>query len=338
MKSCCVSSKQRFPGEIESLHMSDTLRPCWQNCFIPDDEHALRDEELAAIDAMEDSISPLDDNAVSIRRLITCFESCYHEADRQAELIIKAIGSGRPPSESGERPPGRKRDLQNCRDILSAWCEDAIEKVRDRDVGGISAEQLAGFIGDRTPLKTWQVRRIIDKVTFALDPSRPYHNLALNAGENGEPEAEYYRDNSDFLAQTVEMVIHDTVDGSQAQITLAIAIDRLQQCNWNFVDNLVILLKAIGSDLHPDKSFACCERNILSTPLRDRLEIISNTLRAFRQSKESEGQIDDNLLALLGTGTPVKCWLAASLDKTISSQLDPVNVNLMYEWVLKWIK
>jgi len=96
------------------LHMSDTLRPCWQNCFIPDDERALRDEELAAIDAMEDSISPLDDDAVSIRRLITCFESCYHEADRQAELIIKAIGTGRPQAESAGRPPGRKRDLQNC--------------------------------------------------------------------------------------------------------------------------------------------------------------------------------------------------------------------------------
>ncbi|MGB2862856.1 MAG: hypothetical protein WBC05_05980, partial [Sedimentisphaerales bacterium] len=118
----------------------------------------------------------------------------------------------------------------------------------------------------------------------------------------------------------------------------AIAIDRLQPCNWNFVDNLVILLKAIGSDLHPDKSFACCERNSLSTPLRDRLEIISKTLRAFWQSKETKEQIDDNLLALLGTGTPVKCWLAASLDKTISSQLDPDNVKRMFEWVIKWMK
>ncbi|MGB2864181.1 MAG: hypothetical protein WBC05_12700 [Sedimentisphaerales bacterium] len=322
--------------------MSDTLKPCWQNCFIPEDERALKDEELAAIDAMEDSITPLDDDAVRIRRLITCFESCYHQADRQAELIIKAIGSGRPPAESGDRPPGRKRDLQNCRDILSAWCEDAIDKVRDNDVGGISADRLAGFIGDRTPIKTWQVRRIINKVTFALDPLQTFHNLSLNAGEYGEPGAQsvggHYSDNSDFLAQTVETVIHDTVDGRDAQITLAIAIDRLQPCNWNFVDNLVILLKAVGSDLRPDKSFACCERNVLLTPLRGRLEIISNTLCAFWQSEESEQQIDNNLLALLGIGTPVKCWLAASLDKTISSQLDPDNVRRMYEWVVKWIK
>jgi len=317
--------------------MSDTLRPCWQNCFIPDDEPALRDEELAEIDALEDSISPLDDDAVRIRRLITCFESCYHEADRQAELIIKAIGLGRPPAESGDRPPERKRDLQNSRDILSAWCEDAVDKVRDKAVGGISAERLAGFIGDRTALKTWQVRRIIDKVTFALEPSKPYHYLALNAGEPGEMGAEYYSDDTDFLAQTVETIIYDTVDDRDAQITLAIAIDRLQPCNWNFVGNLVIILKAIGSDLRPDKFFACCERNILLTPLRDRLRIISNTLRAFRQSEETAKQIDENILALLGTATPVKYWLAASLDKTISSQLDPDNVKRMYEWVVKWI-
>ena len=322
--------------------MSYTLRPCWQNCFLPDDENLPKDKELAAINAMEDSIAPLDDDAVRIRRLITCFESCYHEADRQAELIIKAIGSGRPPAESGERPPRRKKDLQNCRDILSAWCEDAFDKVKHIDVGGISADQLAGFIGDRTPLKTWQVQRIIDKVTFALDPSRPYHNLALNVGEYGEPGAEsggeHYKDNADFLTQTVETVIHDTVDGHIAQITLAIAIDRLQPCNWNFVDNLVILLKAIGLNLHPDKSFACCERNILLTPLHDRLKIISNTLWAFWKNNETEKQIDGNILTLLGTSTPVKCWLAASLDKTIRSQLDPDNVKRMFEWVVKWMK
>jgi len=70
------------------------------------------------------------------------------------------------------------------------------------------------------------------------------------------------------------------------------------------------LVKAIGSDLHPNRYFACCERNVLSTPLRDRLKVISNTLGAFWKNEETEEQIDDSLLALLGTGTPVKCWPA----------------------------
>lgn len=321
--------------------MSETFRPCWQNCFLADNEHALKDEELDEIDAMEDSLAPLDDNAVGIRELITCFESCYHQADRQALLIIKAIGSGRPPAESGERPPERKRDLQNCRDILSAWCEDELDKVKGRDVGGIPAGRLAGYIGERTPLRIWQVRRIIDKVTFALEPSKPYHNLALNVGDYGEPGDEksggFYSDNADFLDRTVETIIHDTVGGRDAQIKLAIAIDRFQPCNWNFVNNLVVLLKAVGSDLHPDESFACCERNVLSSSLRERLGIIANTLRAFWKNEEADKRVDGDILVLLGEGTPVKYWLAASLDKTISSQLDPDNVKRMHEWVAKWI-
>ena len=75
--------------------MSDKLRPCWQNCGALDDKSLLEDKELSGIDAMEDSIAALDDNTVRIRGLITRFESCSHEADKEAEMIIQAIGSGR---------------------------------------------------------------------------------------------------------------------------------------------------------------------------------------------------------------------------------------------------
>ncbi len=322
--------------------MDDNLRPCWQNCIIPDDKSFLDDKELATIDAMEDSLVPLDDDTVRIRRLITCFESCYHEADKQAELIIKAIGSGQPPEESGERPPKRKQELQNCCDILSAWCEDSLDKVRHKDVGGIAADKLVSFIGNQTPLKVWQVRRVVDKVTFALDPSRLYHTMALDVGDSGEPGAcpagEHYKEDSTFLEQTKETIIHDTVDGRKAEISLAIAIDLLQPCNWNFVGNLAIILKVVGGDLYPKRPFAHCARNILLIPLGDRLKIISNTLGAFWQAKQPQGNIDSNILGLLGANTTVKCWLAASLDKTIRLQLDPVNVKRMAEFVEKLLK
>jgi hypothetical protein len=166
--------------------------------------------------------------------------------------------------------------------------------------------------------------------------------MALSVGADGEqlaePVSQHYKDNSDFLARTVDTVIYDTVNNQKSQITLAIAIDRLQPCNWNFARNLVIILKAIGGDLHPDKPFACCERNVLLTSLRYRLKVISDTLRAFRQDRETDKQTDGNILALFGAGTEVKYWLAASLDKTIRSQLDPVNVKRMSEWVETWIE
>jgi hypothetical protein len=283
------------------------------------DEKLLADEEIIEIDAMEDSISPLDETTVQIRELITRFESCYHEADKEAEMIIGAIGLGQPPVESEERPPQRKRELQNSLDILSAWCEGSLDKCKDLDVGGITASELAGYLGEPTELKIWQVQRMIDQLKWALDKSYSYHVMALDMGEYGEPienkAEEHYKDHLDFLNQTTTTMIHYTLDGKDSEMSLALAIDLHSPCEWNYVGNLVILLKAINGNLHPKESFAPCSFNAKLTPLRGRLKKISNTLKRFC---EGEGKdIDDDLFAILGAKTDEKKWLAASLDKTI---------------------
>ncbi|MHC4751458.1 MAG: hypothetical protein ACYTFW_16500, partial [Planctomycetota bacterium] len=172
----------------------------------------------------------------------------------------------------------------------------------------------------------WQVERIIDKIIEALDHSRPYHNMVLDLGDYGEPGAnpvgEHYKDNQAFLQQTTETIIHDTVDGRKAKISLAMAIDMLEPCNWDFVGAIVTLLKAIGGDLNPARPYACHQRNIELSPLRDRLRIISNTLGIFWKPGEKASEIENDVLASLGALTPVKRWLAASFDKTIRLQLE----------------
>jgi hypothetical protein len=304
--------------------MRDKLRSCWQNCGALDDKSLLEDGEIFGIDAAEDSIEPLDDNTVYIRGLITRFESCYHQADKEAEMIIQAIGSGQLPVEPNERPPQRKRQLQNAHDILSTWCLGTSAKCTDIDVGGIRADDLLSFIGEPTPLKIWQVQRMIDKLKQALDPSYCYHVMAFDVGEAGGPGAvrvdDYYKDQSDFFDQTTAAMINYTLDGEKSQMSLAMAIDLFRPCNWNFVGNLVIILKAIAGDLHPDKPFAPCSLNAKLTPLRNRLRIISNTLKAFCEGGEKRKDMDGDILALLGAKTDKKLWLAASLDKTIRLQ------------------
>ena len=59
----------------------ERYRPCWQNCGALYDESLLAGKEILAIDAMEDSIGPLDNNTMHIRGLITGLEPCYHEVD-----------------------------------------------------------------------------------------------------------------------------------------------------------------------------------------------------------------------------------------------------------------
>jgi len=294
-------------------------RACWQNCGVE------ADAEMLDIDKMEDAIAPLDEQATRIRELITRFESCYHEADKEAERSVDAIGAGRCPEESGERPPERKKELENCRLILSRWCQDPAIRGMNLDVGGIPADELLNAIGQSSLLKIWQVQRIVDKVVSALDPGRPYHNIALDLGDYGEPGAnpagKQYKDNTAFLEQTKATIIHDTVDGQKAGISLAMAIDLLMPCHWDFAGALAILLKAIGGELHPERPYACCARNLRLSPLYGRLGVISNTLGIFWKGNEPGENIDLLLLASLREATPVKRWLAASMDKTMRLQL-----------------
>jgi hypothetical protein len=302
-------------------------RTWWRNCCGPDDD------EFGVIDAMEDSIAPLEEQTIRIRRLITGFEACYHEADKEAEAIAGAIGAGRGPEGSNERPPERKKELESARHILAMWCGHPTIKGIDREVGGIGADELLSFLGEPSPLKLWQVARVVDRVSHALDPNHPYHNLVLDVGEHGEPGAsavgEHYKDHLGFLRQTHATGIHDTVDGRESKISLAYAIDLLMPCGWDFAECLVTILKAIGGDLHPQRPFACCSRNIRLSPLCGRLRPIANTLKVFWTDGTAAGNIDRDILASLGTPTPVKRWLAASLDKTIRLHLSqPFDTDL----------
>jgi hypothetical protein len=301
--------------------VAEDIRACWRNCA----EKA--DSEILEIDKIEDSIGPPDEQTTKIRQLITGFEACYHEADKEAERIVKAIVTGLCPEESDERPPKRKKELENCHKILSQWCEDTSTKNMNLDMGGIPAKELLNFIGEASPVKIWQVERIVDKVTEALDRSKPYHMMVLDMGDYGEPGAkpvgDYYKDEAEFLQQTKETVIHDTVDGQEARISLPMAIDMLEPCNWDFVGSIVTLLKAISGELHPERPYVCHSRNLKLSPLCDRLRTISNTLGVFwREEETNDTIIDKNILTSLGEATPIKRWLAGSLDKTIRMQLE----------------
>jgi hypothetical protein len=313
--------------------MADKVRSCWWNCYGPVDKSAVDDEELAAIDAMEDAIAPLGEQTTSIRQLITRFELCYRAADEEAERIAHAISTGVVPVESNERAPERKAELENSHRILSQWCENQNVENMNLDVGGISAETLAGFIGEPSPLNIWQVQRIVEKIGEALDPNQHYYRMALDVGDYGEPGTgsvgEHYKDNADFLEKTRKTAIRDTLDGRKSKVSLAMAVDLLEPCHWDFVGALVAILKAIGGNLQPVPAFACCARNVKLSPLCDRVGIISNTLAVFWKGENQGEEIDRGLLAALGEPTPLKRWLAASLDKTIRLQLNlPFDMDL----------
>jgi len=312
--------------------MTASCRPWWRNCALE------ADPEILEIDAMEDRIAPIGADLSAIRRLISSLELCHHKAERWVHNAIEAIGSGESRKGLGTRPPGQHHPAeavwQSAGAALSAWCAGRPAANVDRSVGTVPAASLLACLGERSPLKEWQVHRVIAKIHSSIhwpqaldDPSAQYAWILLSGGEYEswyrDACPEEYEEHEDFWFTTVRTIIHDTDRGDEARLSLGLAIDMLMPCHWRFVENLRIVLAAIGGTLEATTPFAACGRNIGLSPLRPRMRVVSNTLRAFSGVRESDGGVDGGLLALLGEPTDAKRWLALSLDKTIRLQMDP---------------
>jgi hypothetical protein len=317
---------------VDSSPMKKSLRTWWRNCA------AEVDSEILDIDRWEDEIAPIPQNVATIRELISALELCHHKADRWVENIIEAISGGKTDKGLGTRRPDQHHSIeetwQNACASLSAWCAGCPSTSVDVSIGGVPASQILAGLGERSPLKEWQVQRVIEKIRSLIhwpqsedDPMAQYRWLLLSGGEY---EAfyrsecpEHYKEHEDFWLASVRTMIHDTEGGNETDLSLGLAIDMLWPCHWNFVQNLRIVLEAIGGKLSSDEPFAACARNIALLPIRDRMQRVSNTLRVFYSDLESGEGVDTRLRAILGEQTKEKKWLAASLDKTIRLQMNP---------------
>ena len=312
--------------------MTTSCRAWWRNCAIQ------TDSEISNIDGLEDRIAPIDPNISRIRELISGLEICHHKAHRWIYNIIEAIGAGETQKGLGTRSPDREHPAekvwQNACAALSAWCAGCPGAKVDMTIDTLPASRLLACLGERSPLKEWQVLRVIEKIRSTIhwpqcgdDPTAQYVWILLSGGEyeSAYRDAcpEHYKEHEYFWLETVRSLIHDTEHGDEAELSLGLAIDMLWPCHWRFVTNLRIVLEAIGGKLYPEKPFAACGRNIDLFPHRRRMDIISNSLKRFCGDSESNEGVDSDLLTLLGRPTDVKQWLAASLDKTIRLQLNP---------------
>lgn len=312
--------------------MNAPCRSCWRNCALE------TDAEMEEIDRLEDRIAPVDENALKIRGLISTLELCHHKAERWIGNIIEAIGHGDTSKGLGTRSPGTchpaETAWQKACATLAGWCAGCPSELANGSIGAVPASRLLASLGKRSPLKEWQVQRVVEKIRASLhwpwsaeDPATQYV-WVLYAGGEGEAAyhstcPEQFKEHEDFWLATVRTIIHDTDHGKAASLSLGLAIDMLWPCHWRFPDNLQLVLQAIGGALRPAEPFAACGRNIGLLPVRDRLAKASQTLRAFCGFAKTDESADAQLLALLGEPTRTKQWLAASLDKTIRLQMDP---------------
>ena len=312
--------------------MTTSCRSWWRNCALE------ADSEILDIDRIEDEIAPITPNVSRIRELISSLELCHHKADRWVYNIIQAIGAGETQKGLGTRSPGQQHSAEkvwlNACAALSDWCAGCANTKIDLSIDTVPASQFLACLGERSPLKEWQVQRVIEKIRSSIhwpqsldDPTAQYVWILLSGGEyelayrNECPE--HYKEHEDFWLRTVRTILHNSENGHETDLSLGLAIDMLWPCHWRFVTNLQIVLEAIGGKLNLDKQFTTCGTNMNLVPIHRRMEIVSNTLKVFSGDPELKQEVDKDLLALLGEPTEVKRWLSASLDKTIRLQLSP---------------
>lgn len=327
----------------ESKENPRVCRSWWRNCA------AAPDREILAIDELEDEISPLAPGIARTRELISTLELCHHKAERWVTNIISSIATGDTTKGLGTRAAGVthpvERTWKSACAALSAWCAGCPAASVDLSIGGMLGSELLARLGPRTPLKEWQVHRIIENTRGYIgwpgnqhEPTGGYVPL-LEAGSGYETMErtvcpEQYREHADFWHRTVRTKILDTElgdhhsvygdlgYGERTALSLATAIDMLQPCHWDYVRNLETVLGVIGGDPIPQRPFAFCARNIKLAPIRERMKTVSHTLQVFCEHRPFDDGVDREMLRLLGERTRQRQWLASSLEKTIRLQLD----------------
>lgn len=301
-----------------------TARAWWDNCEVDQES----DEEVALLNKMEDRISPFSPDVEKIRELIGTLEMCHHKAERWVENILEAIAAGKTDKGLGTRPAGQLHRVEEVSKkaigALSAWVAGSEAMAVDMEIGEVPASRLLDCLGKRTALKEWQVMRVMEKIRSWTDspgsfkdPSTQY--VWLVYGTDGCPDQ--YKQHEEFWIQTVETTPFPGLKGLNGEaFSLGLAIDLLWTCHWKFVENLQIVLEVIGGSYDGSQPFAACAWNIQLSPIRPRMKIISNTLRAFCGLPHEDVEIDQEVLSRLGELSDEKEWLAASLDKTIRLQ------------------
>ncbi len=295
----------------------------------------LADAETRAIDESEARLKQIGTDAIETRKLITRLECCHFNVLLYVDQIIEAIRlyglpSGPGPIKSAKSFPSNVDLQRNASTILRAWCAGATSEAIDQDLGDTPGSQLVSVLGARTALKEWQVQRVVERIE--VRPSRDtiggsmdrYVPMLVSGTYEAHVATECpprYREHSEFRDATIRTVIHDTLDGESAEISLGWAIDLLMPCHWDFLANLSTVLKAIGGDVHPDRPLELCARNIRLSPALNRLEMICGTLRAYDADDGGADGVDQALLREMGDPTPVGRWLVASLEKTIREQI-----------------
>ena len=310
-----------------------SLRAHWVNCCREPDS------EIIEIDRMEDQLDSKErEQAQQIRRLITRFEVCHWNSDRWLERILQAIVEEQVPPTSGRpRTQHPLAQMLIClQGLLAHWVEHATTPVPQCVILDKTSAEILHSLGTWTPFKAWVDQRLLDGLEHhlhangllppsELPPARSYPgDLSLDSANADQ----YFPDSLGRLAEarSRKLRIRHEIGDEVETHSLALLISSPNPCNEFYFRFLFALFEYLDTS-NSERILPSPFCGNISPGRHRRYYRAINALRAYLgQPPKGLLPLDDAVLSQLGEPTRAKCWLVASLEKTLREQLPPPPV------------
>ena len=250
------------------------------------------DEEIAAIDQMEQSLGSIPEPVNQIRKLITRFESCHFKYQQHYRNIMESIATLHPVvvlSKIGSNHPynganawkndttGRSRIGQQYIEALQSWIdEDSSSNVGVPGQEALELKQRVNvWLGDRSEEKVGLVRMLLARLLWLWQPMEEYRR-----GDKLR-DLEYQTERTDI-------------------------------CNYAFPQNIECLIQAIGK-LKPVEEFNGC--GTFNAEIRSFISGEFSKLCEWLKADELGNDLG------LREKEPMKVWLVACLAKTLKESV-----------------
>jgi len=305
--------------------ISKTLRRHWVN--VTDEP----DASILEIDRLEDALAFQNteerEKIYVIRQAITGFEFCHHKALHRLYMLIRSIGQLEylNKASSKEEKIGNDDVIQwmSAYKILEAWINNDMQSVQNRSFFELTALDLVSHLGDRSPLKEWQVGRLLEKMFYEF---LNFDNLEgeYRYFEGGEQKFQENKEDLEFYRQTVSVKLDELSNDLLGEMNLGKLIDLQFLCNWNYKVNLLSILQVIDGSIKSTKNIVICSLRFEEHPNFNEFLCMKKSLRAYWDEEyhnalpiQNCDTIDSDIRQELGVQSPIKIWLVRSLERTL---------------------
>jgi len=305
--------------------ISKRLRKHWIN--VTDEP----DASILEIDRLEDALKFQNteerEKIYVIRQAITGFEFCHHKALHRLYMLIRSIGRLEYHNKKSSKEEKINNDdvkqWMNAYKILEAWINNDMHSVQNISFFEMTALDLVSHLGVHSPLKEWQVNRLLEKMFYEF-LNFDEHEGEYRYFEGGEQKFQENNEELEFYRQTVNVKLDDLSNDLLGAMNLGKLIDLQFLCNWNYKLNLLSILQVINGRIDSSKNIVICSLLFDKHPDFNEFLCVKKSLRAYWDedyrntlSLQNCGTVDSIIRQELGVKNSIKIWLVRSLEKTL---------------------